>query len=47
MKAYLGALQVINDSKGTYDFTFDTSSSNAFNDDRTLALLQGVLNSGK
>lgn len=47
MKAYLGALQVINDSKDTYDFTFDTSSSNAFNDDRTLALLQGVLNSGK
>lgn len=48
MKAYLGALQVISDSNnGTYDFTFDTSSSNAFNDDRTLALLQGVLNSGK
>ena len=48
MKAYLGALQVISDSnKGTYDFTFDTSSSNAFNDDRTLALLQAVLNSGK
>ena len=46
MKAYLGALQVISDSKD-YDFTFDTSSSNAFNDDRTLALLQGVLNSGK
>ena len=48
MKAYLSALQVISDSsKGTYDFTFDTSSSNAFNDDRTLALLQGILNSGK
>lgn len=47
MKAYLGALQVISDSKDAYDFTFDTSSSNAFNDDRTLALLQGVLNSGK
>ena len=48
MKAYLGALQIINDSNnGTYDFTFDTSSSNAFNDDRTLALLQGILNSGK
>lgn len=46
MKAYLGALQVINDSKDN-GFTFDTSSSNAFNDDRTLALLQGVLNSGK
>lgn len=47
MKAYLGALQIINDSKYNYGFTFDTSSSNAFNDDRTLALLQGVLNSGK
>lgn len=48
MKAYLSALQIINDSNnGTYDFTFDTSSSNAFNDDRTLALLQGILNSGK
>ena len=48
MQAYLSALQIISDSKnGTYDFTFDTSSSNAFNDDRTLALLQGILNSGK
>ena len=47
MKAYLGALQVIYDSQSDYGFTFDTSSSNAFNDDRTLALLQGVLNSGK
>lgn len=47
MKAYLGALQVIHDSQNDYDFTFDVSSSNAFNDDRTLALLQGVLNSGK
>lgn len=48
MKAYLSALQVISDSSnGTYDFTFDTSNSNAFNDDRTLALLQAVLNSGK
>ena len=46
MKAYLGALQIIGGSE-EYDFTFDTSSSNAFNDDRTLALLQGVLNSGK
>lgn len=46
MKAYLSALQIIGESKN-YDFTFDTSSSNAFNDDRTLALLQGVLNSGK
>lgn len=47
MKAYLSALQIISDSKNDYGFTFDTSSSNAFNDDRTLALLQGVLNSGK
>ena len=46
MKAYLGALQIISESK-EYGFTFDTSSSNAFNGDRTLALLQGVLNSGK
>lgn len=43
MKAYLSALQIINDYKGE----FDVSSSNAFNDDRTLALLQGILNSGK
>lgn len=47
MKAYLGALQIIGESNKEYGFTFDTSSSNAFNDDRTLALLQGVLNSGK
>ena len=47
MKAYLGALQIISDSKDKYGFTFDTSSSNAFNNDQTLALLQGVLNSGK
>lgn len=46
MKAYLSALQIINESD-KYGFTFDTSSSNAFNDDRTLALLQGILNSGK
>lgn len=46
MQAYLSALQVISD-RDKYSFTFDTSSSNAFNDDRTLALLQGVLNSGK
>lgn len=43
MKAYLSALQIINDYKGK----FDVSSSNAFNDDRTLALLQGILNAGK
>ena len=47
MKAYLGALQVISESKDKYGFTFDTSNSNAFNGDRTLALLQGVLSSGK
>ena len=47
MKAYLGALQVINDSKDKYKFEFDVSSKNAFNNDQTLALLQGVLNSGK
>lgn len=43
MKAYLSALQIIHD----YNGEFDVSSSNAFNDDRTLALLQGILNSGK
>lgn len=47
MKAYLSALQIIGESNKEYGFTFDTSSSNAFNDDRTLALLQGILNSGK
>ena len=47
MKAYLGALQVISDSKDKYKVDFDISSSNAFNNDQTLALLQGVLNSGK
>ena len=43
MKAFLGALQIIND----YDVEFDVSNPNAFNSDQTLALLQGVLNSGK
>lgn len=43
MKAFLGALQIIND----YNVEFDVSSSNAFNSDQTLALLQGILNSGK
>lgn len=47
MKAYLGALQVISESKDKYKVDFDISSSNAFNNDQTLALLQGVLNSGK
>ena len=47
MKAYLGALQVISESKDKYGVDFDISSSNAFNNDQTLALLQGGLNSGK
>lgn len=46
MKAYLSALQVINDRK-KYGVDFDISSDMAFNDDQTLALLQGILNSGK
>lgn len=47
MKAYLGALQVISESQDKYKVDFDISSSNAFNNDQTLALLQAVLNSGK
>ena len=47
MQAYLSALQIINESQQRYGVTFDTSSSNAFNDDQTLALLQAVLNSKK
>lgn len=43
MKAFLGALQIINNYKGE----FDVSNPNAFNSDQTLALLQGILNSGK
>ena len=43
MKAFFGALQIING----YNGEFDVSSSNAFNSDQTLALLQGILNSGK
>ena len=43
MKAFLGALQIIND----YNVEFDVSNPNAFNSDQTLALLQGILNSGK
>lgn len=43
MKAFLGALQIINGYKGE----FDVSNPNAFNSDQTLALLQGILNSGK
>lgn len=41
MKAYLGALQIIND----YNVEFDVSKDNPFNDDKALALLQSVLNS--
>ena len=41
MKAYLGALQIIND----YNVEFDVSKGNPFNDDKALALLQSVLNS--
>lgn len=44
MTAYLSALQIINESK-KYGVEFDISSSNAFNDDQTLALLQSILNS--
>lgn len=47
MQAYLSALQIINESQQRYGVTFDTSSSNAFNNDQTLALLQAVLNSKK
>ena len=46
MKAYLGALQVISE-RNKYGVDIDISSSNAFNNDQTLALLQGILNSGK
>lgn len=46
MKAYLGALQIISESN-KYGVEFDISSDSAFNNDQTLALLQGVLNSGK
>lgn len=44
MQAYLSALQIINEHK-KYGVEFNTSSSNAFNDDQTLALLQAILNS--
>lgn len=46
MKAYLGALQIIDESRKS-GVEFNISSSNAFNDDQTLALLQGILNSKK
>ena len=46
MKAYLSALQIISERK-KYGVDFDISSDMAFNDDQTLALLQGILNSGK
>lgn len=41
MKAYLGALQIIDN----YKVEFDVSKENPFNDDQTLALLQSILNS--
>ena len=41
MKAYLGALQIIDN----YKVEFDVSKENPFNDDQALALLQGILNS--
>ena len=47
MNAYLSALQIISESEKKYGVKFDISSSNAFNDDQTLALLQAVLNSKK
>lgn len=46
MTAYLSALQIINESN-KYGVEFDISSNKAFNDDQTLALLQGILNSKK
>ena len=46
MQAYLSALQIISERK-KYGVDFDISSEYAFNDDQTLALLQGILNSGK
>lgn len=45
-KAYLGALQVINESD-KYNYTFNLSDPNAFDSNQTLALLQAVLNSKK
>lgn len=45
MDGYLSALQVISESQKNYGVKFDISSSNAFNDDQTLALLQAILNS--
>lgn len=45
MDGYLSALRVISESQNKYGVKFDISSSNAFNDDQTLALLQAILNS--
>ena len=45
MDGYLSALRVISESQNNYGVKFDISSSNAFNDDQTLALLQAILNS--
>lgn len=44
MKAYLGALQIIDESRKS-GVEFNISSNTAFNDDQTLALLQSILNS--
>lgn len=44
-KAYLGALQIISESKDKYGVEFDISNENAFMNPQTLALLQAVLNS--
>lgn len=44
MKAYLGALQIIDESRKS-GVEFNISSNTAFNDDQTLALLQAILNS--
>ena len=44
MKSYLGALQIIDESRKS-GVEFNISSNTAFNDDQTLALLQSILNS--
>ena len=41
MNGYLGAMQIISDYEGSFDITIDS----AFNNDSTLALLQGILGS--
>lgn len=47
MNGYLSALQILSESQQKYGVTFDISNENAFNNDQTLALLQGILNSKK